>query len=369
MKTGEFGSLAPVMSESVTPELISVRNDERFDEAALHAYLRDKLEGAAEALSVEQFAGGHANLTYLLRFGEGEDAVEYVLRRPPLGPVAPGSHDMQREYRALSVLWKAFPPAPRAFLYCEDPQVIGAPFFVMERRRGVVVRGAVPHQFGGGADENANRKLSEVVIDVLVDFHAVDPVPIGLQALGRDPEHFLERQVKGWASRYERSKTGDLAVAEALTRWLLDNLPASPEPTLLHNDWRLDNMAVDPKDPGRCVAVYDWDMCTIGDPLADLGTLLALWTNRGDAPAGMSPMPTQSPGFMSREEAVARYGERSGRDVGGIAYYDVFGTYKMAVVLQQIYYRFHQGQTQDQRFASLGAGAVGLFELAASRRP
>jgi len=356
------------MTAPEAPELISVRTDERFDEAVLREYLRDKLEGGELPLHVEQFAGGHANLTYLLRYGEGERGVEYVLRRPPLGPVAPGSHDMHREYRALSVLWKAVPLAPRAYLYCGAAEVIGAPFFIMERRRGIVIRGSVPAEFGGGEDERANRKLSEAVIDTLAEFHAVDAGAIGLESLGRDPEHFLERQVKGWADRYQRAKTGTIEVAEELIQWLADNLPTSAATTLLHNDWRLDNMAVDPEDPGRCVAVYDWDMCTLGDPLADLGTLLALWNNRGEAPVGMSPMPTQSIGFMSREEAVARYGERSGRDVSRVSYYDVFGTFKMAVVLQQIYFRFHRGQTKDERFAGLGAGAAGLFELAASRR-
>ncbi len=356
------------MAAPLAPELIAVRTDERFDEATLHAYLRDKLEGGELPLRVEQFAGGHANLTYLLQYGEGERGVEYVLRRPPLGPVAPGSHDMHREYRALSVLWKAFPLAPRAYLYCDDVNLIGAPFFVMERRRGIVIRGAVPAEFGGGEDERANRKLSEVVIDSLAEFHAVDPEPIGLNSLGRDPEHFLERQVKGWAARYERAKTGRVEAAEELSSWLVDHLPESPAPTLVHNDWRLDNMAVDPEDPGRCVAVYDWDMCTLGDPLADLGTLLALWNNRGEAPVGTSPMPTQTVGFMTREEAVARYGERSGRDVSKVPFYDVFGTFKMAVVLQQIYFRYDQGQTQDARFAGLGGAAAGLFALAASRR-
>lgn len=350
-------------------DVIEVRQDERFDEARLQAYLRDELEGADRPMTVRQFGGGHANLTYLLRFGEGEEALEYVLRRPPLGPVAPGSHDMQREYRALSVLWKAFPLAPRAYLYCDDESVIGAEFLVMERRTGVVVRGDIPPEFGGGEDAEANRKLSELVVDVLADFHAVDPKPLGLDALGRDPEHFLERQVKGWARRYERAKTGELPLAEDLVQWLEANLPRSPEPTLLHNDWRLDNMAVDPADPGRCVAVFDWDMCTVGDPFADLGTLIATWSNPGEAPAGTNPMPTQAPGFLTREEAVARYGERSGRDVSGFAYYDVFGTFKMAVVLQQIYYRYVQGQTKDARFAGLGQAAENLFRLAASRRP
>jgi aminoglycoside phosphotransferase (APT) family kinase protein len=352
-------------------DVIAVRPDERLDEAKLAAYLRDRLPGADAPLAVAQFGGGHANLTYLLRFGReaGDPATEYVLRRPPLGPVAPGSHDMAREWRALSVLWRAFPPAPRAFLFCDDVEVLGAPFVVMERRHGVVVRGGVPDVFGGGRDERANRRLSEVVIDTLVDFHAVAPTPLGLDALGRDPERFLERQVTGWLGRYQRAQTRPLPRADELARWLADARPTSPAPTLLHNDWRLDNMAVAPDDPGRCIAVYDWDMCTVGDPLADLGTLLALWSNRGAAPAGTNPMPTQTPGFLAREEAVARYGERSGRDVSQVPWYDVFGTFKMAVVLQQIYARFAKGQTQDARFAGLENAAAGLFELAASRRP
>jgi aminoglycoside phosphotransferase (APT) family kinase protein len=362
-------SASPGRTADAPAETIAVREDERFDEALLQGWLRGRLEGAELPLAVEQFGGGHANLTYLLRFGEGEVAREYVLRRPPLGPVAPGSHDMAREYRALSVLWQAFPEAPRAYVYCDDPTVIGAPFFVMERRHGIVVRGAVPEVYGGGRDERANRKLSEVVIDTLARFHAVDPEPIGLDALGRDPARFLERQVKGWADRYERSKIDEVREAEEVVAWLLAEMPASPEPTLLHNDWKLDNMALDPGDPGRCVAVYDWDMCTVGDPLCDLGTVLALWSNPGQGPAGTNPMPTQSPGFMTREEAVARYGAQSGRDVSGAAYYDVFGTFKMGVVLQQIYFRYRRGQTRDERFAGLGAAARNLYELASQRRP
>ncbi len=351
------------------PELIEIRLDERFDEARVADWLRDRLAAADRPLTVRQFAGGHANLTYLLRYGEGDDVVEYVLRRPPLGPVAASSHDMQREYRALSLLWRHFPLAPRAYLYCDDESVLGAPFLVMERRHGVVVRHAVPPQFGAGRDPLANRKLSNVVIDTLVDFHAVDPEAAGLAELGRKPEEFLRRQVGGWTARYERARTRNVPAAEEVSRWLLDQLPASPPPTLVHNDWRLDNMAVDPADPGRCVAVYDWDMCSVGDPLCDVGTVLAMWSEPGESPAGTNPMPTQARGFLSRAEAGARYAERSGRDLYLIPYYTVFGTFKMAVVLQQIYFRYHAGQTQDPRFASMGEAAENLFRLAAERRP
>jgi aminoglycoside phosphotransferase (APT) family kinase protein len=350
------------------PETIEPRADEQLDRDAVSAYLTGRLEGAGRPLRIRQFGGGHANLTYLLCFGEGEEAIEYVLRRPPVGPVAATSHDMRREYRALSVLYKAFPLAPRAYLYCDDASVIGADFLVMERRRGVVVRGVVPAEYGGGDDPDLNRRLSQVVIDVLSDFHAVDPVPLGLHQLGK-PEGFMERQVRGWTQRYERARTGDIPAAEDVAKWLVDALPESPPATLLHNDWRLDNMALDPADPGRCVAVYDWDMCTVGDPFADVGTVFASWANPGEAGFGATPMPTHLPGWSTREEALERYAKRSGRDVSGFDYYLVFGIFKMAVVLQQIYYRYARGQTQDARFAGMAQVAEAMFESAAARRP
>jgi aminoglycoside phosphotransferase (APT) family kinase protein len=349
------------------PELIDVRSDERFDEDRVREYLSGKLEGSDRPLSVRQFGGGHANLTYQLCYGEGDDAIEYVLRRPPLGPVAATSHDMNREYRVLSKLWQAFPKAPRAFLFCDDHSIIGADFVVMERRRGIVVRAFVPPEFGSGKDPVANRKLSEVVVGTLVEFHSVDPASVGLEALGK-PAGFLERQVAGWSGRFERAKTTEIPIANEVNRWLLDNRPESPPATLVHNDWKLDNMAVAEDDPGRCVAVYDWDMCTLGDPLCDFGTLLGLWSDAGEGFAGNNPMPTQTPGFMTREEATKFYCEQTGLDRSQVPYYVVFGTFKMAVVLQQIYYRYHVGQTQDERFAGMGTIAESLFELAGERR-
>jgi aminoglycoside phosphotransferase (APT) family kinase protein len=357
------------MSEPRSPDdVIEVRPDERFDERRLAEWLRGRLEGADLPLRVRQFGGGHANLTYLLEFGSPPRGREYVLRRPPLGPVAAHAHDMHREYRALSRLWRGFPLAPRAYLYCEDRELIGADFLVMERRHGCVVRGVVPPEFGAGADPVANRKLSEVVVDVLADFHAVDPAAVELEGLGK-PEGFLARQVRGWTDRLARVRTRELPVAEEVARWLEQNLPASSRATLVHNDWRLDNMAVAFDDPGRCVAVYDWDMCTLGDPLCDLGTLLAMWSERGEAAAGTNPMPSQLEGFLSRAAAADRYAERSGHELDALAYYIVFGTFKMGVVLQQIFFRFERGQTQDRRFAAMGDAAEGLFRLAAERRP
>jgi aminoglycoside phosphotransferase (APT) family kinase protein len=349
--------------------VIEVRPDEGFDEARLAEFLRGKLEASELPLSVRQFAGGHANLTYLLQYGEGDARFEYVLRRPPLGPVAKTAHDMNREYRALSKLWRFFEPAPRAFLFSDDHSLIGADFFVMERRHGIVVRREIPPELGSGQDLEVNRKLSEVVIDALAEFHVVDPVASGLDSLGK-AEGFLERQVRGWSDRLERAKTRDLPVADELTAWLRDNMPTSPQATLLHNDWRLDNLAVDESDPGRCAAVFDWDMCTVGDPLCDVGTLMCSWIDRDEGPAGaFAVMPSQVEGFMTRAQAVARYGERAGRDVGQMPYYLVFGSFKMAVVLQQIYYRYARGQTQDDRFSAMEQSAAGLFTRAAQLRP
>lgn len=345
-------------------DLIDVREDERFDVGAVVSWLELQDDLPRGRPAVRQFGGGKANLTYLLTFPRGE---ELVLRRPPLGPVAASAHDMSREYRVLSRLWRAFDKAPRAVAFCDEASLIGAPFLLMERRPGVVVRGRVPDVFGAGRDEVANRKLSEVVIDTLAEFHAVDPRECGLDDLGR-PGGFLERQVTGWTGRWEKARHEDNPLAEELGRWLADNLPESGPPTLLHNDWRLDNMAVSPEDPGVCAAVYDWDMATRGDPLADLGTLLGSWFDPGEAPEALSMMPTQAPGWMARDAAVARYGERSGRDLSGVEWYLVFGAWKLAIILQQIYIRWLRGQTKDQRFAVLDEGARHLFRLASERR-
>lgn len=349
----------PKLSEA--PELIPVREDERFDADRVAAYLRGRLPGSEQPLEVVQFAGGHANLTYLLRFG----AQEYVLRRPPLGPVAATAHDMGREYRVLSVLHEQYPLAPRAYLYSDDATLIGAPFFVMERRRGTVIRRAIPAEYGGGKDAEQNRRISEVLVDALADLHAVDYRAIGLQDLGK-PDGFMQRQIDGWTARYERSKTHDLPIAGQVSRWLTAHLPPSPAPALLHNDWRLDNMMLDSRDAGRAVAVFDWDMCTVGDPLADLGTVLASWVEADEGFSG-GAMPSSVPGFLTRGAAVARYCDRRRMDAAVVPYYYVFGLFKIAVVLQQIYHRYHLGQTKDARFAVFDQLAEMLFQTAANR--
>jgi len=336
-----------------------VRGDERLDPRALDAYLRPRLPPVRGELEIEQFPGGHSNLTYLLRWGEDE----YVLRRPPLGPLVPRAHDMGREHRVLDALWPVFPPAPRPWHLCEDPGVIGAPFYVMERRRGVVVRRALPPAWT--ADESARRALGETVVDTMVALHAVDFARAGLGALGR-PEGFMARQVRGWAERWERARDREVPAIETLAAWLDARVPTPPDPTLVHGDLKLDNMMVAADDPRRVVAVLDWEMCTTGDPLADLGTLLGYWTSEGDpyARAEHGGYVTEQPGFPTRDEIVARYAALSGRDVSRIAFYEVFARYKTAVVVQQIYIRWKRGQTRDARFAQMAPRVEALAESA-----
>lgn len=331
-------------------ETIPVRPDEGFDEDRLADYLRDKLPDAAAPLRVRQFGGGAANLTYLLQFGDRE----YVLRRPPLGPVAPKSHDMGREYRVLSVLHQAFDRAPRAYHFCEDAEIIGAPFIIMARQRGVVVRREMPAPFL--AIPNAAHMMSGALIDSLADLHAVDYAALGLGDLGK-PAGFVSRQIEGWYERWTRAKVEDVAAFDAVYDWLKANQPAENPPTLLHNDYKLDNTLFAEDDPSQLRAVFDWDMCTLGDPLVDLGTLLAYWTEVDD-PAyyqGLLGMPPPQLGFMNRAELVARYAERSGRDCSNIRFYHVLALYRVVVIVAQIYIRYHRGQTQDERFAPMGA--------------
>jgi aminoglycoside phosphotransferase (APT) family kinase protein len=341
------------------PDVIAPRPGEELDADVVGRRLAGQMPGAEGTPVIWQFPGGHANLTYLVHY----PTADYVLRRGPHGDVAAGAHDMGREYRVLSVLYRMFPLAPRAFLYCEDASVIGARFFVMERRRGVVVRRDVPPEFGGGKDPVQTRKLSEVLIDTLADFHAVDPAAAGLADLGK-PDGYLQRQVKGWSDRWNRAKTKELRSADEVVRWLAEHQPPTPVPTLVHNDWRLDNMAVAADDPGRCVAVYDWDMCTVGDPFTDVGTLLSSWYEPNEPYDFLSPMPSREPGFLTRAEAIERYGQRSGRDVSAMPYYYVFGLFKMAGIVQQLYFRWKQGQTKDARMSGGEAVAEGLVGLA-----
>jgi len=342
------------------PETIEVRTDAQLPLEVVERYLRGRLPHTNGPLEVVQFAGGHANLTYLVRFG----AQEYVLRRPPGGPVAPGAYDMAREFRVLSALWPVFPPASRPYLFCDDTSVLGAPFFVVERRRGLVIHKEMPPEYLNRPD--LYRRLSAAMVDTLVDFHAVDYKAVGLETLGK-PEGFVERQVTNWSKRWERVKdAASIPLMDELSRWLLVHLPRSPAPTLLHNDYKLDNMMVDPADIARITALFDWDQCTLGDPLVDLGLLLNYWTEAGDSPGrqSLAQAPTMLPGFYTRAEVVQRYAQRSGRDVSAIAFYETFALWKTATVCMQLFVLYQNGQLQDARLSDFDHRAQQLAEAA-----
>lgn len=336
----------------------TVRAGEELPLATLADYLRGRIEGAESGITIKQFLDGHSNLTYLLLCGAGQ---KYVLRRGPLGPVAPKAHDMAREYRVLKAVSHHFSEAPRPYHLCEDPGVIGASFFVMEHRNGAILRNDVPEPFRTQADHA--RRISEAFIDCQVRLHAVD-VTNDLRGLGK-PEGFLERQVQGWRERWERARTGDVPEMDSIGTWLSHHLPGSPPATVVHNDYKLDNVVF--RSTGEIEAVLDWEMATIGDPLADLGLTLCYWAwTASSASKDVIPTLTSRPGWYTRDQFVQRYMERSGRDLSGIGYYEVLGMYKLAVILQQIYYRFRRGQTQDERFREFDQRVKDLAQQAAA---
>jgi aminoglycoside phosphotransferase (APT) family kinase protein len=343
-----------------------VRGGEQLDWPRLAAWLRERLPACGiagfdpnAAPKIAQFPGGHSNLTYLVRFGHAE----IVVRRPPLGPVSPTAHHMARELRWLSAMHRVYPLAPRPYVLCDDPGVIGAVFYAMERRCGLVVRAEEPPAL---AHPHARRRLSESLIDRLADLHAIDVAASGLSALGK-PAGFLDRQVRGWTDRWQRSQTTRLAEMDALAAWLRDHLPADPAaPSVVHGDFKLDNVMLDPEDLARIVAVFDWEMSALGDPLVDLGIVLTYWSPT--APPGQRDAlttVTDRPGYFTRGQLIDRYAIRSGRDLSAIRYYEIFAVFKIAVVIQQIYYRFVQGQTDDARFANFGARVEYLARHAA----
>ena len=332
-----------------------VRAGEELDVVALERYLRDELgndpvsKEQRAKFEIRQFLGGHSNLTYSIRYGDSQ----YVLRRPPVGPVAPTAHNMPREYKLLSLINPHFPLAPKPVLLCEDSSIIGVPFYLMERRHGLIVRFKVPVEIGGNLA--LRRRLSESIVDTLVALHAVRIESSGIVQIGK-PAGFVTRQVRGWADRWQRSKTGELAEMDRVIEWLMERIPAddSAAATIVHNDFKLDNIMLDADDPARVVAVLDWEMCTVGNPLVDVGLFLSYWTMKGasgEAEQNSSLRAvTNAPGWMTREEIIARYEAKTGRDLSLIAFYETFARFKVAVVIQQIYFRYVQGQTHDERF-------------------
>ncbi|MFN0245484.1 MAG: phosphotransferase family protein [Kofleriaceae bacterium] len=323
----------------------AIRTGEELDLAALTAFV-EKERGAHGALTVEQFPGGHSNLTYLVHHGDRE----YVLRRPPFGAKIKSAHDMGREVAVLSKLAPVYDRAPRIIANEPTGDVLGAPFYLMERRRGVILRKELPPPLA--ADHASIRRICELLVDALVDLHAVDYTAAGLGDFGK-PAGYIERQVTGWTERYIKSQTDDIPAITEVATWLATHRPTDGAPALIHNDFKFDNVIFD-AGLTRITGVLDWEMTTIGDPLMDLGTSLSYWSEATDSPAVLKlPFgPTVSPGMMTRAEITQRYLERSGRHADNLVFYYAYGLFKTAVVAQQIYYRFAKGMTKDARFGA-----------------
>ena len=326
----------------------AVRAGEELDAERLRAYLGEHLPDLDGEIEVEQFPRGFSNLTYLLRAGDRQ----LVLRRPPFGANVKSAHDMGREFKILSRLIDVYPKVPRPLAYCEDESVLGAPFYVMERVAGVILRPRMPDAMTPAPE--VMRAIAGALVDTFVELHGVDYEAAGLGDLGR-PEGYAERQVEGWAKRWQAARTDGVPDMEKVAAWLAGHMPDAAEASLIHNDFKYDNVVLDDGDWSRVIAVLDWEMATLGDPLMDLGTSLGYWVDPEDPPAlqGLRLSPTTLPGNPSRREVAQLYAEKSGRDAGRLVFYYVYGLFKIAVIVQQIYARYKRGLTNDPRFAGL----------------
>jgi aminoglycoside phosphotransferase (APT) family kinase protein len=336
-----------------------VRPGEELDLSKLEPYLRRHFPDVTGPLSIQQYPGGHSNLTYMVQLG----GRELVLRRPPFGSKVKTAHDMGREFRVLSKLHSVYSPAPNVVSYCEDESILGVPFYLMEPTHGVILRRDPPPALDFPPEKA--RRLSESFVENLALLHSLDYATVGLGDLGK-PQGYLERQVRGWVERYHGSRTQDHPEVEKISEWMREHTPSTVETSLIHNDYKYDNVVLDPRDITKILGVLDWEMCTIGDPLADLGTALAYWIDAGD-PAELQENrsgPTNHPGSFTRAELAGYYARKTGRDISQMPFYLTLARFKLAVIVQQIYYRFHLGLTRDERFASMPGRISALLRAA-----
>lgn len=324
-----------------------IRQGEELNAENLAEFLRENLDVKTDEIEILQFPGGSSNLTYCIKIGVSE----YVLRRPPFGNQVKSAHDMSREFNVLEKLSEVYKPAPKPLIYCNDEAIIGSEFYLMERRKGLIIRGKSPESLEDSPE--LQKKVVKSFIENLVNLHTLNYRKIGLENLGK-PEGYAERQVTGWTKRYFNAKTDEHIELEAAIEWLNANIPASNGAGLIHNDYKFDNIMLNPNDLTEIVAVLDWEMTTIGEPLMDLGSSLAYWMskNEGEELLNMPFNPRVLMENISRSELVEIYEEKSGRQVSDIVFYYVFGTFKLAVIAQQIYFRYVKGFTRDKRFAA-----------------
>lgn len=344
-----------------------IRHGEELNAENLRAFLRENLGVKTGEISISQFPAGNSNLTYCIKIG-GE---EYVLRRPPFGNQVKSAHDMSREYNVLEKLSKVYAPAPKPLIYSDDESITGAEFYLMERRRGTIIRGKLsePSAVADGLSfvnsKDFQKKVIETFIENLVELHSLDYKKAGLGDLGK-PEGYTQRQTEGWTKRYFNAKTDEHAELEKAIRWLNENIPADDAPSLVHNDYKFDNIMLDPNDLTKIVAVLDWEMTTIGSPLMDFGTTLGYWMPK-DAPPEMFALPANPAVLMknfSHRDLAEIYAEKSGKDLRDLNFYYAFGVFKIAVICQQIYFRFVKGFTRDERFKNFNYFVNALGKIA-----
>jgi len=332
-----------------------VRSGEELNKNALLTYLNNQLEKEETDLDIQQFPAGFSNLTYLIHFADQE----LVLRKPPLGAKIKSGHDMGREFRVLAGLGSIYHKIPKVHAYCDDPAVLGTPFYLMQRVRGIILRPKM--QANRYPDATTMARISRSLVKTLVELHQLDYRAAGLADLGK-PDGYVDRQVAGWTKRYAKSKTDHLEEVDQVALWLEAEKQSSGRTALIHNDFKYDNVILDGIDPTSIIAILDWEMCTLGDPLMDLGTTLGYWVNDDDPPwlQKLSLSPTVIPGNLSRSEFADLYLKETGQSDTDLIFYYVFGLFKIGVIVQQIYLRYQQGHTQDERFANLIRVVKGL---------
>ncbi|MBP7475131.1 MAG: phosphotransferase family protein [Pyrinomonadaceae bacterium] len=365
-------------------ETSAVRPGEEIDVERLSAFLGEELDLPTGEIGVEQFPAGSSNLTYLVRLGRATcesprvskgdtltaatDAREYVLRRPPFGNTVKSAHDMQREFDVLSKLSAIYTPAPKPLIFSRDVSIIGSEFYLMERRSGLIIRGKIPGTYETLISSQDSRlDVCRSFIQNLADLHRLDYKAAGLESLGR-ADGYNRRQVEGWTKRYFAAKTDTWDDLEKAITWLNDNIPTESGASLIHNDYKFDNVMLDPTDLTKITAVLDWEMVTIGDPLMDLGTTLGYWMSKdvGDELLNMPFNPRVLMENITRQQLVEMYSESLGRKIPDMLFYYVFGTFKIAVIAQQIYARYVKGFTRDMRFANFDKFVAALGKIAAS---
>ncbi|OZG74559.1 phosphotransferase family protein [Hahella sp. CCB-MM4] len=331
---------------SVVDSAGEIRSGEELDVQAIDTYLKDRVPDLEGDVSISQFPGGASNLTYLLTYSNRE----FVLRRPPFGHKAKSAHDMGREFRVMQGLQDVYPYVPKMIAFCDDDAVIGSEFYVMERLRGVILRADFPKDLQ--LSENDCSQLCYSMVDRLVDLHQIDWEQTSLKELAR-PGDYVERQISGWCDRFLKSHTDDAPDYAEVMAWLKAHQPAQIRQCLVHNDYRFDNLVLDPENPMNIIGVLDWEMATIGDPLMDLGNSLAYWIQKDDPQPLhlLRRQPTHRPGMLTRRQVVDYYLEKSGLNIDSFDFYEVYGIFRLVVIIQQIYYRYFHGQTQDKRFA------------------